>query len=151
MSRVDSQRLYLDTSVIAAAMGRDWPESPTCKELLRAVGAGRVLATTSAESLRELLAILQEHDEEQAALVAAPALEALLGPLAHVTATDALLASEMLGQCPGLSTRLAVHVAMAARLGCSALVTLSQVPPQGLPVLCVAPADPALSWERSSP
>lgn len=135
----DSARLYLDTSVIAAAMARDWPQTKPCQALLRAVGKGELRATTSAETLRELLSFLQAHDEDHAALVATPCLEILFGPLAQVAAADALLASELLGSVPQLSSRLAVHVAVAMRLNCTELVTLSQIPEAGLPLRCAPP------------
>lgn len=137
----DNERLYLDTSVIAGAMAVDWPQSEACQKLLEAVGQGSVLATTSTETARELLTILHSHDEEQAALVVTPALEALLGPLFQVTAADALLASDLLGRFEGLTTRLAVHVAVAMRLDCNAVATLSEPLSQPLPVRLAGPSE----------
>jgi predicted nucleic acid-binding protein len=80
--------IVLDTTVLVYAVGADHPLREPCRQLIRAIADGTVLATTTVEVIQEFTHVrARRRDRKDAAALARDYVE-LLSPLLIVEETD---------------------------------------------------------------
>lgn len=80
--------IVLDTTVLVYAVGADHPLREPCRQLIRAIADGTVLATTTVEIIQEFTHVrARRRDRKDAAALARDYVE-LLSPLLIVEETD---------------------------------------------------------------
>jgi len=116
-------RWFLDASVFIYAVGTEHRYRQPCRQLLTAVGDGRLLAETSVLVVQEVLHQRGRRTGDRAgALVAARAV-ASMGQAHEVTPDDLARAFLHYGDNAGLDAADALHAAVAQRVESHALVS----------------------------
>lgn len=80
--------VVLDTTVLVYALGREHPLREPCRDLVRAIGDGRVSATTTVEVIQELAHVRARRTDRAEAAVRAGEYAALLAPLKRPDLSD---------------------------------------------------------------
>lgn len=77
--------IVLDTTVLVYAVGSEHHLRSPCRDLVEAIGAGRISATTTIEVIQEFAHVRGRRRGRQDAATIAADLASLLGPLLMVT------------------------------------------------------------------
>lgn len=77
--------IVLDTTVLVYAVGTEHHLRDPCRELVAAIGAGRISATTTVEAIQEFAHVRSRRRGREDAAKIAAAFASLLGPLLLVT------------------------------------------------------------------
>lgn len=80
--------IVLDTTVLVYAVGYGHPLRDACRSVISAIGAGRLIATTTAEVLQEFTHVRARRRSRKDAAALADAHLDLLGPLLTIEADD---------------------------------------------------------------
>jgi uncharacterized protein len=114
--------IVLDTTVLAYAVGADHPLREPCRQLIRAIADGTVLATTTVEVIQEFTHVrARRRDRKDAAALARDYIE-LLSPLLIVEETDLREGLRLYEEKSGFGAFDAI-VAAAHAAGADALVS----------------------------
>ena len=115
--------IVLDTTVLVYAVGADHPLREPCRQLIRAVADGTVLATTTVEVIQEFTHVrARRHDRKDAAALARDYIE-LLSPLLIAEETDLREGLRLYEEESGFGAFDAVLAAAAHAAGADALVS----------------------------
>lgn len=115
--------VYLDANVFVYAAGRPHPLKEPCVAVLRRVEAGDLVATTSTETLQELLHVYQRRGLATAGATLVRQVMALLPDILPVETADLGVAADLVEAHPDLPARDAVHAAVARRHGIATIVS----------------------------
>ena len=114
--------IVLDTSVLTYAVGDPHRFEAPSRELMNAIGAGRIAATTTVEVIQEFAHVRARRRSRGRAISDAESFALALAPLISTDSVDVHMGLEIFG-----ATRLgafdAVLAAAAMRRGADALVT----------------------------
>ena len=107
--------ILLDTTVLVSAVGSEHPLRDPCRAVIRAIGDGRLAATTTVEVLQEFAHVraLQRGRDDAAALTERFA--TLLAPLITIDQDDLLLGLREFRQHEALGAFNAVLTAVVQR------------------------------------
>jgi uncharacterized protein len=115
--------IVLDTTVLVYAKGAEHPLRRPCRDLIEAVGAGAVQATTSIEAIQEFVHVrARRRDREDAAELGRDYAE-LLSPLLVVDGESLRRGLGLFERIEGLGAFDAVLAAAAISSGATALVS----------------------------
>jgi len=115
--------IVLDTTVLVYAVGSEHPLRAPCRELIDAIAAGRVRATTTVEVLQEFAHVrVRRRDREDAARRTRDYLD-LLAPLLVVGEDDLQEGMRLYVRSERLGAFDAVLAAAASRSSADALVS----------------------------
>ena len=115
--------IVLDTTVLVYAVGAGHPLREPCRQLIRAVADGTVLATTTVEVIQEFTHVrARRHDRKDAAALARDYIE-LLSPLLIAEETDLREGLRLYEEESGFGAFDAVLAAAAHAAGADALVS----------------------------
>lgn len=115
--------IALDTTVLVYAKGAEHPLRDPCRELIKAIAAGELEATTSVEAIQEFVHVrARRRDRRDAAALGRDYAE-LLSPLLEVTAEHLRRGLELFEQVEDLGAFDAVLAAAALDSGMTALVS----------------------------
>ncbi|MDP2709677.1 MAG: type II toxin-antitoxin system VapC family toxin [Solirubrobacteraceae bacterium] len=115
--------IVLDTTVLVYALGSDHPLREPCRNLIGAVAAGRIAATTTVEVLQEFTHVRsRRRDRAEAALLARDYLD-LLAPLLVVGEDDLQEGLRLYARSERLGAFDAVLASAAGRAGAAAVVS----------------------------
>jgi len=115
--------IALDTTVLVYAKGAEHPLRDPCRELIEAIAAGQLEATTSVEAIQEFVHVrARRRDRRDAAALGRDYAE-LLSPLLEVTAEHLRRGLELFEQVEDLGAFDAVLAAAALDSGMTALVS----------------------------
>ena len=115
--------IVLDTTVLAYAVGADHPLQAPCRQLVRAIAGGEVIATTTIEVIQEFAHVrARRRDRKDAAELARDYIE-LLSPLLIVEEPDLREGLRFFEENPGVGAFDAVLAAAAHAAGADALVS----------------------------
>lgn len=115
--------IVLDTTVLVHAVGADHPFRAPCQELVRAIAAGTILATTTVEVIQEFTHVrARRRDRKDAADLARDYIE-LLSPLLIVEETDLREGLRLYQEGTGFGSFDAVLAAAARAAGAEAIVS----------------------------
>lgn len=115
--------IVLDTTVLVYAVGTDHPLRDPCHELIGAIAAGRLAATTTVEVLQEFAHVrARRRDRDDAARVTRDYLD-LLAPLLVVGEDDLQDGLRLYARSDRLGAFDAVLAAAASRADADALVS----------------------------
>ena len=115
--------IILDTTVLVYAVGADHPFREPCRQLIRAIAGGTILATTTIEVIQEFTHVrARRRDRKDAAELARDYIE-LLSPLLIVEETDLREGLRLFGEGKGFGSFDAVLAAAAHAAGAEALVS----------------------------
>jgi len=115
--------VYLDANVFVYAAGTPHPLKEPCVAILRRVEAGDLLATTSVETLQELLHLYQRRGLASAGATLVRRVMALLPAILPVDADDLARAADLAEKHPALPARDWVHAAVARRHGIATIIS----------------------------
>ncbi|MEO8084797.1 MAG: type II toxin-antitoxin system VapC family toxin [Ardenticatenales bacterium] len=107
-------RVFLDTNVFLYAVGAEGPHRQSCRDVLVAVGEGRIEGLTSSEVLQEILHVRSRRLGQPDAMAAVQAAAALVADVLPVSRADVLFACDVLDRHPRLNARDAIHLAVMA-------------------------------------
>lgn len=144
--------IVLDTTVLSYAVGEDHPLREPCRRLLAAHAAGRVVATTTVETLQEFTHIrARRRSREDAADLARHYLDAF--DLLQTTPEDLRRGLGLFEQHPDLGALHCVLAAVALGRGAQALVSADRGfgSITGLVWLDPASAEAEGPWSSGSP
>jgi uncharacterized protein len=115
--------IVLDTTVLVYAVGAGHPLRVPCQQLIRAIAAGTILATTTTEVIQEFTRVrARRRDRKDAAELARDYIE-LLSPLLIVEETDLREGLRLYQEGTGFGSFDAVLAAAARAAGADALVS----------------------------
>jgi uncharacterized protein len=115
--------IILDTTVLVYAVGADHSFREPCRQLIRAIAGGTILATTTVEVIQEFTHVRARcRDRKDAAELARDYIE-LLSPLLIVEEADLREGLRMFGEGTGFGSFDAVLAAAARAAGAEALVS----------------------------
>jgi predicted nucleic acid-binding protein len=115
--------IVLDTTVMVYAVGADHPLREPCRQLIRAIADGTILATTTTEVIQEFTYVrARRRDRKDAAELARDYIE-LLSPLLIVEETDLREGLRLYEEGTGFGSFDAVLAAAAHAAGADALVS----------------------------
>lgn len=115
--------IVLDTTVLVYAKGADHPLRAPCRELVAAIAAGSIQATTSVEAIQEFVHVrARRRDRRDAAAIGRDYAE-LLSPLLGVTREHLQLGLALFERVDRLGAFDAVLAAAAASSGATAVVS----------------------------
>ena len=115
--------IVLDTTVLVYAVGADHPLREPCRQLIRAIADGTVLATTTVEVIQEFTYVrARRRDRKDAAALARDYIE-LLSPLLIVEETDLREGLRLYEEKSGFGAFDAILAAAAHAAGADALVS----------------------------
>ena len=115
--------IVVDTTVLVYAVGADHPLREPCRELIGAIAAGRLAATTTVEVLQEFVHVrARRRDREDAARLARDYLD-LLAPLLVVGQDDLREGLRLYTRSDRLGAFDAVLAATAGRADAAAIVS----------------------------
>ena len=115
--------IVLDTTVLVYAVGTDHPLREPCRQLIRAIAGGTILATTTIEVIQEFTHVrARRRDRKDAANLARDYIE-LLSPLLVVEETDLRDGLRLFEEGTGFGSFDAVLAAAARAAGAEALVS----------------------------
>jgi uncharacterized protein len=115
--------IVLDTTVLVYAKGMDHPLREPCRELMRAIEAGRLLATTTAEVIQEFAHVRARRRDRADATALAQAYVDLLAPLLLIEEDTVKAGLSLFETHPQLGSFDAVLAAAAIEAGADALVS----------------------------
>jgi predicted nucleic acid-binding protein len=115
--------VYLDANVFVYAAGRPHPLKDPCVAILRRVEAGELVATTSAETLQELLHLYQRRGLATAGATLVRQVMALLPDILPVEVADIERAAALAETHADLPARDWVHAAVALRHGIATIIS----------------------------
>jgi hypothetical protein len=115
--------IVLDTTVLVYAKGSDHPLRDPCRELIAAIAAGRLEATTTVEAIQEFAHVRARRRGRADAAGLGRDYAALLAPLLPVTAEDLERGLALYESSERLGAFDAVLAAAAATAGADALVS----------------------------
>jgi len=113
----------LDTPVLLHLIGMQGPHRADSLKLITKFVDGDLNLTINTEVLQEILFVLYREDCVDAALEISEQLEQLFGEMPKVVPADFIGACEIMGKYPGMTSRDAVHLAMAMRCNLKGIVT----------------------------
>lgn len=105
-------RLFLDANVFLYALGADSPHRAPCRDVLQAVGQGKLDGVTSSEVLQEILHVRARRVSVADAASALRAAADLVAEVLPVTSHDVIEACSLLEAHTGLGARHALHAAV---------------------------------------
>jgi uncharacterized protein len=105
-------RLFLDANVFLYALGADSPHRAPCRDVLQAVGQGKLDGITSSEVLQEILHVRSRRVNVTDAASAVRAAADLVAEVFPVTPQDVLEACSLLEAHASLGARDALHAAV---------------------------------------
>lgn len=105
-------RVFLDANIFLYAVGADSPHKQPCREVLLAVGKGKLDAVTSSEVLQEVLHVRSRRINVKDGIVAARGAATIVAEVLPVTGEDVLAACRLLERHPQITARDALHVAV---------------------------------------
>jgi hypothetical protein len=115
--------ILLDTTVLVYAKGRDHPLRDSCRELVEAIAARRLEATTTVEVIQEFVHVrARRRDRADAAALGRDYAE-LLAPLLCPTVEDLRAGLALFERTDALGAFDAVLAASSARAGLTAIVS----------------------------
>jgi predicted nucleic acid-binding protein len=115
--------IVLDTTVLVYAVGTEHPLRDPCRELIRAIANGTILATTTIEVIQGFTHVrARRRDRKDAAELARDYIE-LLSPLLIVEETDLREGLRLYEEGTGFGSFDAVLAAAARAAGAEALVS----------------------------
>ena len=115
--------IVLDTTVLVYTVGADHPLREPCRQLIRAIADGTVLATTTVEVIQEFTHVrARRRDRKDAAALARDYIE-LLSPLLIVEETDLREGLRLYEEKSGFGAFDAILAAAAHAAGADALVS----------------------------
>ena len=118
--------IVVDTTVLVYAVGADHPLREPCRELIGAIAAGRLAATTTVEVLQEFVHVrARRRDREDAARLARDYLD-LLAPLLVVGQDDLREGLRLYTRSDSLGAFDAVLAATAGRADAAAIVSADE-------------------------
>jgi len=118
--------IVVDTTVLVYAVGADHPLREPCRELIGAIAAGRLVATTTVEVLQEFVHVrARRRDREDAARLARDYLD-LLAPLLVVGQDDLREGLRLYTRSDSLGAFDAVLAATAGRADAAAIVSADE-------------------------
>jgi uncharacterized protein len=145
-------KLFLDANVFLYALGADSPHRGACRDVLDAVGKGKLDGITSSEVLQEILHVRSRRVNVTDAVSAVRAAAALVAEVLPVTNQDVLEACSLLESHSGLGARDALHAAVMKNSEVQMLVSvdrdfdvipeLKRLDPNGALVLAAKAAAP---------
>jgi predicted nucleic acid-binding protein len=140
-------RLFLDANVFLYAIGADSPHRTSCRNILQAVGQGKLHGITSSEVLQEILHVRSRRVNVKDAASAVRAAADLVAEVLPVTTHDVLEACRLLEAHMGLGARDALHAAVMINSEVQVLVSVDR-DFDALPELKRVDPDRALSLVR---
>jgi len=115
--------IVLDTTVLVYAVGADHPLREPCRDLITAIAAGQLSATTTVEAVQEFTHVrARRRDREDAARLARDYLD-LLAPLLVIGEDDLQEGLRLFTRSARLGAFDAVLAATASRANAAALVS----------------------------
>lgn len=105
-------RFFLDANVFLYALGADSPHRAPCRDVLQAVGQGKLDGVTSSEVLQEVLHVRARRVSVADASSAVRAAADLVAEVLPVTSQDVIEACSLLESHAGLGARDAIHAAV---------------------------------------
>lgn len=115
--------IVLDTTVLVYAKGLDHPLREPCRDLVRAVEAGRLVATTTAEVIQEFAHVRARRRDRKDAAALAQAYVDLFAPLLLIEEAHVRAGLRIFEAHPDLGSFDAVLAAAAIEAGADALVS----------------------------
>lgn len=115
--------IVLDTTVLVYAKGSEHPLRDPCRELIAAIAAGRLEATTTVEAIQEFVHVRARRRGRADAIGLGRDYAALLAPLLPVTPEDLERGLALYESSERLGAFDAVLAATAATAGADALVS----------------------------
>jgi predicted nucleic acid-binding protein len=115
--------IVLDTTVLVYAKGAEHPLREPCRELIAAIAAGRLEATTTPEAIQEFAHVRARRRGRADAAALARDYGALLAPLITVGAEDLLGGLELFEHHDALGAFDAVLAAAAIARDAAALIS----------------------------
>lgn len=119
-------RLFLDANVFLYAIGADSPHRGPCRDVLLAVGQGRLDGITSSEVLQEVLHVRSRRVSVADAASAVRAAADLVAEVLPVTSHDVIEACALLEAHTGLGARDALHAAVMKNSQLHVLVSVDR-------------------------
>jgi predicted nucleic acid-binding protein len=119
-------RLFVDANVFLYAIGADSPHRAPCRDVLLAVGQGKLDGITSSEVLQEVLHVRARRVSVADAAGAVRAAAELVAEVLPVTSLDVLEACELLEAHSGLGARDALHAAVMKNSQVHVLVSVDR-------------------------
>lgn len=109
--------IVVDTTVLVYSVGGDHPLRAPAADVLRAIGAGEVAATTTVEVIQEFTHVRARRRGRADAVRLARDLATTLAPLTSVTGEDLSAGLDLFARHEGLGTFDAVLAAATLRIG----------------------------------
>jgi uncharacterized protein len=119
-------RLFLDANVFLYALGAESPHRTPCRDVLQAVGQGKLEGTTSSEVLQEILHVRSRRVTVADAASTVRAAADLVAEVLPVTSHDVLEACSLLEVHTGLDARDALHAAVMKNSQVHVLVSVDR-------------------------
>jgi len=119
-------RLFLDANVFLYAIGADSPHRALCRDVLQAVGQGKLDGITSSEVLQEVLHVRSRRVNVTDAATAVRAAADLVAEVLPVTAQDVLDACSLVEVHASLGARDALHAAVMQNAQVHMLVSIDR-------------------------
>ncbi len=107
--------IVVDTTVLVYAVGVEHPLREPCRDLVRAVGNGSLIATTTVEVLQELTHVRARRQGRADAVALARSYATLLAPLLVLDETDLRSGLDLFGRHPSIGAFDAVLAATTMR------------------------------------
>jgi uncharacterized protein len=136
--------IVLDTTILVYAKGADHPLRDPCRELLRAIERGSVVATTTAEAIQEFAHVRARRRDREDAAELARAYVDVLAPLLVIEEDHLREGLRLFERHPELGSFDAVLAAAAIAMGAEALVSADQAFSVVEGLLHVDPGQPAI-------
>jgi len=119
-------RLFLDANVFLYALGANSPHREPCRDVLDAVGQGKLDGITSSEVLQEILHVRSRRMSVADAASAVRAAADLVAEVLPVTSHDVIEACALLEAHTGLGARDALHAAVMKNSQLHVLVSVDR-------------------------
>ncbi len=115
--------IVLDTTILVYAKGADHPLREPCRNLLRAIEDGRILASTTAEAIQEFAHVRARRRDRSDAVELAAAYLDLLAPLLMIEERHVRAGLDLFERYRQLGAFDSVLAAAAIEVGADALVS----------------------------
>jgi uncharacterized protein len=119
-------RVFLDANVFLYALGAESPHRAPCRDVLQAVGQGRLDGIASSEVLQEILHVRSRRVNVADAASAVRAAAELVAEVLPVTSEDVLEACSLLEAHASLGARAALHAAVMKTSQIHVLVSIDR-------------------------
>jgi uncharacterized protein len=119
-------KVFLDANVFLYALGADSPHRAPCRDVLQAVGQGKLDGITSSEVLQEILHVRSRRVNAADAASAVRAAAELVAEVLPVTSHDVLDACTLLEVHASLGARDALHAAVMMNSQLHVLVSVDR-------------------------